>query len=412
MKNYVIMFQGGVETQEFFSKEMARTFEAHGYTVYWFDLVLSVYSARALRRFYGDHPAARFTAFTFNFNGIAGEDGLYGGEYRTGNFWDDEDVHVYNMVVDHPLYYHKYLHLRPQKYTQLSIDRNHIRYMQRFYPSVDLGGRLGFVPLGGTEVNAGGRVIPGRRYLPVEARPVDVIFTGNYTPPEKFEKYIAHMEPVYRDFYRGLVQAAISAPDQLIETLAEQKLTEALTESGEELTDGALAGCMPNMMFVDLSVRFYFRAAVIGALADGGVKVHTVGAGWNLLKCRHPEMLVCEGNMDSQRCLDRISQSKISVNVMPWFKDGAHDRIFNSVLNGAVCVSDKSRYLEEVFEGEKELLFYDLTDFRDLAGRVQNLLCRPEQMRQMADRAYEKCNGRHTWANRTEQILALMEPAE
>ena len=41
MDKWVIMFKGGVETQEFFSIEMAHTFEAEGYNVYWFDLLVS-----------------------------------------------------------------------------------------------------------------------------------------------------------------------------------------------------------------------------------------------------------------------------------------------------------------------------------------------------------------------------------
>lgn len=48
-----------------------------------------------------------------------------------------------------------------------------------------------------------------------------------------------------------------------------------------------------------------------------------------------------------------LADAKVSLNVMPWFKDGAHDRVFNSILNGAVCVTDPSRYLEEeLHEGE------------------------------------------------------------
>ncbi len=65
------------------------------------------------------------------------------------------------------------------------------------------------------------------------------------------------------------------------------------------------------------------------------------------LDCRHPENIINGRLQDSYGCLKAISQAKISLNVMPWFKEGAHDRVFNSMLNGAVCFTDWSLYFEE-----------------------------------------------------------------
>ena len=52
MDKVVILFKGGVETQEYFSIEMSKTFQKHGYEIYWFDLVLSGLSAKQLCDFY------------------------------------------------------------------------------------------------------------------------------------------------------------------------------------------------------------------------------------------------------------------------------------------------------------------------------------------------------------------------
>lgn len=37
MDKVVILFKGGVETQEYFSIEMSKTFQNIGYEIYWFD---------------------------------------------------------------------------------------------------------------------------------------------------------------------------------------------------------------------------------------------------------------------------------------------------------------------------------------------------------------------------------------
>lgn len=401
MKKYVILFRGGVETQEYFSVQMAAAFQKEGYEIYWFDLMVSGHSARLLCCFYEEQMKrenAKIIAFTFNFNGIAGEDGLYGAAYHGGSFWNQTGIPVYNMVVDHPLYYHKYMHLLPINYVQISIDRNHVKYMQKYFPQVCLY-QGDIVPLGGTELNREGDVIPGMRYLPICRRPMDVIFTGNYTPPQRFEKYIADMEKPYQDFYHELVAQAVAQPDKLIEEL----LLDALCEEAPSVEEQR--AIMPNMAFVDLSVRFYYRAKVIAALADAGIKVHTFGAGWDLISCRHRENIVTAGSVDSQECIDQISQSKLSINVMPWFKDGAHDRIFNSMLNGAVSVSDPSGYLLEQFTDGKDIVFYDLKHIDALGERVADLLKAPDRMQQIADGAYEKCRTSHTWEDRVKKIV-------
>lgn len=403
MKKYVVMFKGGVETQEYFSMQMAERFEELGYEVYWYDLMVSGQSACLLRCFYEkimlEDSNTKIIIFTFNFNGIAGEEGLYGSEYQKGSFWNDTALPVYNMVVDHPLYYHKYIPLLPVNYYQISIDRDHVQYMEEYFPNVRLWGKDGFLPLGGTQLNKNGKIMKDMCYLPMEKRPIDVIFTGNYTPPERFGKYLAHMEPEYREVYHELVEDAINNTDTLITDLLKKKFAD------ENPTKDELKAIMPNMMYVDLSVRFHYRAKVIASLADSGIKVHTFGAGWNLLDCRHPENIIMAGSVDSLECLDMISQSKLSINVMPWFKNGAHDRIFNSMLNGAVSVSDTSRYLLEEFKDNEDIVFYSLRNIENLGERVTELLKNPDKMQSIADRAYEKCVVSHTWEKRVDELL-------
>lgn len=413
MEKYVIMFKGGVETQEFFSIEIAEAFKKKGYRIYWYDLIVSEQSAHLLIRFYEAHKNDRFAAVTFNFSGIAGEDGLYGDNFENGSFWNDAKIPVYNIVVDHPLYYHKYMNLRPLKYTQLSIDRNHIKYLNRFFPDADTAGTDGFLPLGGTELNSGGRIMPDKRYLAMQDRPIDVIFTGNYTPIKYFDKYIADMDREYQDFYYELVNDAIENTDDLIENLAERKIRSELTceeaLKGNLVSDDELRSIMPNLMFVDLSVRFYYRAKVMQSLVDGGVKVHTYGAGWEYLECKHPENIISAGSVNSLECLEMISQSKISLNVMPWFKDGAHDRVFNTMLNGAVCLSDTSRYLSDEFTDDKDILFYRLKELDGLADRVNDLLKDTFKLTYIADNAYNRCVHRHTWNERAEKLIEIID---
>lgn len=413
MGKYIVLFKGGVETLEFFSIEMAKRFEERGFSVYWFDIMTSEHSTLPFRTFLGEHKDDEITVFTFNFTGLSGEPGLYGKLWRSGNIWDDYELPVYNMVVDHPFYYHKNLEIVPKRYVQLSIDYNHIEYMKRFFPHINanrayagLPDERYFLPLGGTGINMDRSILPNEPYLSLDERRIDVIFTGNYTPPVRFEKHMAGMDDESKEFFHELVTDCMNSPDELIETLLERKL---MLEQVAYDTD-SLRNVMPNLAYVDLSVRFNYRARVITALADNGVKVNTYGAGWDLVECRHPENIIKAGNVSSRECLDMISQAKISINVMPWFKSGAHDRIFNSMLNGAAVVSDTSSYLDKIFDRDS-ISFYRLTDIkttegcRELAESVKALLADKGRLESMIDRGYGICSADHTWARRTDEFI-------
>ena len=59
---------------------------------------------------------------------------------------------------------------------------------------------------------------------------------------------------------------------------------------------------------------------------------------------------------------------------MPWFKDGAHDRIFTAMLQRTVCVTDDSRYLRGEFADGEGLVYFSLKEREHLPGLVKTLL--------------------------------------
>ena len=82
----LILFKGGVETLEFFTEQMAAVWEKMGCSVFWYNLMLQQASSSALVEFFKAHSSDEWYMFTFNFEGIAGEAGLYRDD--GWNFWD------------------------------------------------------------------------------------------------------------------------------------------------------------------------------------------------------------------------------------------------------------------------------------------------------------------------------------
>ena len=385
----IVMMIGGVETLEYFSYQMGKTFVEMGYQVFYYDLKNEVQSARILRKFI---RVGETVLVTFNFEGLEKEAGVY--KPGLGYIWDEYQIPCYNIVVDHPYYYHDRLADLPKRYHHISIDRYQEQYFKEFYPEFH---HEGFLPLAGTKLDKA-EVDCEKN---INERPIDIIMTGNYTPPSFCEPHINWINEEYAAFYRGIIADLVQNPNQTVE---EAELRHCEREMGKTPYD-EIRIAMHRMIFIDLYVRNYWRGEVVKTLVDAGFKVDVFGKGWDELGCEKPENLCIHSQITSEECLKQIRQSKISLNVMPWFKDGAHDRVFNSILNGAVCVSDKSKYMcEELAEGEG-VCYFDLKDLESLPQKMQDLLQNDSKMQEILEKGMMKVQKYHTWDARAKEIV-------
>ena len=103
-----------------------------------------------------------------------------------------------------------------------------------------------------------------------------------------------------------------------------------------------------------------------------------------------------------------LGKAKIGLNCMPWFKDGCSEIVFNIMLNGAVCLTDTSKYLLERFEHGNELVFYNLEDMEKMKQNVCWLLENPNAASQIAQAGYEAAIRNDTWLCRMGEIAKMM----
>lgn len=387
----IMLFEGDIETQGYFSRQLALGFEELGHETFMFDLSKPYVSTEKYFRFF---EKGNTVLVNFNFHGMSGEE--YFLDENGRSMWDALDIPSYNIVVDHPMYYHHFLEKVPKNYHHVSIDKNHDKYMQRFFPEIE---RTPFLSLAGT------KLYPNKSNVPIEFRKYDVMMVGNYCAPKTFEKFITRIDDEYTAFYYGMIDDLLANPDRTVEAVAEAHLRDELSEVPEDELKKALAA----MTFIDLYVRYTIRGRAMQELVDGGIKVHVFGDGWERLKCKHPENLIVMNNLDSVGCLKKLCQTKISLNVMPWFKDGAHDRIFNSMLNGAVCLTDSSVYLDSILHDDTDCSIYSLAQMDRLPEIAGALLANPDKMQSIADEGYKLAQAGHTWAHRARQLHEWIE---
>lgn len=406
MAKRIVLCRNAVETLTYFSRQLAEAFEARGYEIFWMDLDKTGLSAWKLRQAAaGPSAAGTETVFlTFNFIGLSGEEEWYALDddgKPSASIWEQLGIRCLNILVDHPIYYYRALKYPLPEMQVFCIDRDHAAYMKRFYPEIPCT----FLPPAGNRLLEDGQGYQGKEcadfakdsFEEWDHRPYPLVFTANYVPAAHLEKQLNQLEPEYRAFYDAIIQSLMHNPKQDLLSCIEGFFRREIPD----LSDAQLCEGMSSMPVVDLWVRTRFREKTIQALADGGIKVHLFGKDWEQISCRHPENLIVTGRMvTSAECVQATAQAKLSLNTMPWFKDGAHDRIFTSMLCGAAAFTDDSRYLREQFTDMDTIIYYGLSQLEALPQQVTELLSDPQRLFGIACRGKRVAVECHQWKNR------------
>lgn len=386
MRKKIILMTHGTETLDYFSRQLETGFQELGYQTFLFNQAKEEESTQALAHFASFSDAI---LVTFNFDGIHYETSLFDGEGR--RFWDVRDIPCINIAVDHPFYYPELFAIQGKGFHEISIDRYHQKYMNTYYPELESST---FLPLGGTSLT------PDGSYKPLSKRQYDVVFAANFVPKETFLPHINRLGEEYAAFYQKIIDELVQNPDMPDDFVMEKHLRREFPK----ITREELKETMGNLIFIDTYIRFYYREQVVKILVDNGIHVHCIGHGWDKLPCAHPEYLTYEKNTVSHDCLERMADARISLNVMPWFKDGAHDRVFNAMANGSICVTDHSIYLDEILTDDENVLFYDLKHLRLLPEKMKTLLANPARQEEIAAKGFELATKNHTWHSRAKTL--------
>ena len=404
----LIFIVGSTETLEYFSFQVAEYFLAAGREVFLWDMRHPVSSINAFEAL---EDPENSILITFNFIGLCGE-GQFG--EGLGNIWDANGIEKICIMVDSPVYYYRQLSSNMENLKLFCIDRYHQEFVERYYPFY---GKAGFLPLAGNKPLCSFFAKPGilkpgditwfeiggkeENFEEWNSRSIDVLFTGNYVPPESLEPSISHLGPEYKAFVKDVAREVTERYSEPFERVITERLTGEFPESSEDELLQALYG----MVYVDLYVRNIYRGKIVTALADRGLKVYCTGKDWDKAPCKHPENIIHTGDsVVSLQCLEAMSRTRISLNMMPWFKAGAHDRVFSSMLSGCVCLSDSSEYLDEVIGGRGVFCEYKLTDPESSAALAADLaaglLADPEGAYGIAFAGKKLASEDHTWKER------------
>lgn len=324
--------------------------------------------------------------FTFNNVGVWLRD-------NGKNIWASKGIRVYTFIQDHPRNYSDCL-LEPEcDIAALCLDRNHVDFIRKYYKKIR---DVYFTPNGGVEIMS---------TVPLKHRSIDVIYMGDANPDVDEYPVITEIKEYPDDFYIYCINRLINDPDRT----TEEVILEYFLNEGKDIADQQMLEVFIQLSrFIESKVRRVFKLAGMHALDREGVHVEVYGDGWYDEEEPYSDNIVIHDRVSPQELLEKLCDAKISLCYTPWFKRGCSEKNFDSMLNGALCVTDETEYLKERYTDGWNIVYFDLKNPDQMAADVKWLLEHPEDMERIAARGYDTVGVYDSWAKRYEYICEIM----
>ncbi|MFP3153763.1 glycosyltransferase [Lachnospiraceae bacterium ZAX-1] len=314
-----------------------------------------------------------------------------------GILWNLLKIDCYSMLFDHPMFFHEMITYPIEKLTFFCVDKFHQIYIERFYQKQGVLVKSHFIPLGGSKDK--GKEIAFRE------RSMDLVFVGrkhrvSIDIEELANEFSENVSALWKECYQLLLTCKTMTIEEMVEACLKKK--------GIQLTEEDLRDTIRLFKDMDLILRSATRANVLKMLADNDIKVHVYGTGWEDLDCKQKNLVIHE-LVSFQESIRLMADARISLNVMPWFKDGAHERVYTAMLNKSVCLTDYSKYLDETLTDGENVIMYSLDALEDLPQKVKYYLDHPKVLEEIAQKGYEYAEGAQDWTNRARWMAEIIE---
>ena len=132
------------------------------------------------------------------------------------------------------------------------------------------------------------------------------------------------------------------------------------------LTDEQFLHMLYQLGSVVQCVMYYYREKTVRTLVTSGIAVDVWGSSWEKCDLVSVDGLVIHKDADWKENLKILSEAKISLNVMAWHKGGFTERMANSMLAGAVLLTDETSYQRGQFRSGQECQMFSLTELDKL----------------------------------------------
>ncbi len=386
----IALFYTDTESFNFFTDQLEHEFKKRGHETFIWDLMAPP----------DEDPHSKENFMTFASTRVDAAvcfDGMCIRHEALIEFWDAWGTIVIDILMDPPLRFHPTLEKHPKNYILFCCDIDHVDYVRKYFkddvPHVAFMPHVGAIPK------------PDSSRIPYAERKYDILFSATYYSPES---KLTEMELIFAEnklmqqFYHLMYQNMI----ENCSLTTEQALFFTLEQTGLSVPDDTLRIIFRFSEYVDWAIRMYQRSQVVSSLAESGLELYLLGRGWeNHSSAKYPNVHRIADRVPYAQSLSVMAEAKINLNVFPWFKAGTHDRIFNTLLQRSLPLTDSSRWVNNYFTNGKDIVLFDLKHLEQLPEIANRMLKDSEHAEHIIQNGYEKVRQNLTWSNCADWIL-------
>ncbi len=314
------------------------------------------------------------------------------------NIYEYMEIPFFNWIVDHPCEHVVDLESDVSRYHVICIDRDHVDFIKKYFYNIQ---DAHFIPLGGYE--AGIEELTEEDFFD---REFDIIYTAGNYPLELQIKKIKDLLP------DNLQKVSFDMIDYMLDNRSannEESLRYALRANGFYVDDSEFKDYAYMTSMTNIFVRTYVRQELVANIAASGLPMHIFGDGWDLLEDKGN--LILHGSVSYVESAELCKKARLSLNVMPWFKNGIHDRIPTAMLAGSAVITDPTDYIRESFatDGDgRQLYLYEIDKPQLAPDLIRYALKNPVQLFATAQRGFKKAREELTWDCQVDKLIDII----
>lgn len=369
------------ESKRYFTEKFAEAMERHGVKTKTLDVQETKIHERVIDdiKAYGPDFTASFNSF------LPFPDNTY--------LWDLTKIPHLSMLLDPSLYS---VHLIDSPYSIISC----VDQFDCFGLTTQNFARVLFFP----------HAIEKELFdFPEEEKEYDVVFIGSCYDYET-------MHSGWKREFSAPICSALEAASDIVLSDVQVPLQEALVR-GWRMTDLPAQGVdfLKLFTYVDKYSRGLDRVQLIRSIKEAPVHIFgelfeddpSATKGWkDLLKdC---DNVTFHDPVNYNESLEVLRKSKICLNSSPFFKGGAHERIFSGLASGALVITNENVYMRDAFEEGKEIVFYRPKEWDEVNKKIHHYLQNESERKKIVDAGREKVRSEHTWDERAKLLKQVM----
>ncbi len=321
-----------------------------------------------------------------------------------GITYDYNDIPIYEFFEipfisfnpDHPFYMEPFEIMNGKNIIHAWVDRHDLKYIDRFCSPK---GKNVFLPHG-AEINFDFENVLNW------PRTIEVLVCNTLFPTDPIDQLRNSLSPSQVAFFEKIAYYSVQHFDKTIENCVE----DFFKLQGHKYTEEDIEAIINLAAFeIDMFRRKEKKIRVVRSLLDAGIEVNCVGNGWETTDLIDHPLFINHGKCSYSECSALVEKSKILINTMPTFLEGSHERVFLSMMRGALCMTDSSSYLRNEFSDGNDIVFYDYENLGSLAEKIRFYLANDDLRIQITRTAFDKVKDNHTWLHRAHEIVEIYE---